>query len=85
MELNKLQVKAGYVLVELNPSGSFLLAKDMFAGKVITGIKEIGLEVIFKEASQLKDSLYLVKVDDILAFIKPEEEIVDGEKKEAQS
>lgn len=63
--------KQGWIIVD------FDFTKDnaerpMHSGKVVSGIKEIGMEVFFNSYIRFNQELVLVKIDDVLAWIKPE-------------
>ena len=78
--MENLVIKAGYLLVEFMPTFTFVeLSNDMSAGKIVTGAKEVGTVIFFKDSIQFSDGgkYHLVKVEDVLAWIKPEESKAD--------
>lgn len=64
--------KQGYVFVELGSIDSLALHQGFLSGSIVSGIKEVGMVVFFKDSLEFSGNLRLVKVDDILAWIKPE-------------
>jgi hypothetical protein len=90
--MENLFVKAGWLLVEYIdfPSSAvfndkLILSQGMDAGKIISGANEIGMTIFFKDSVCFdQDGTYLlVKMDDVLAWIKPE--VKEDDKKEGNS
>jgi hypothetical protein len=84
--MENIVVKAGWLLVEFMPTFSMVeLSMDMCGGKIISGANEIGMFIFFKEMTPFSGSgkYCLVKMDDVLAWIKPE--VKEDEKKEGNS
>ena len=74
--------KQGYIFVEIIeelPADMKPLSDSMICGRVKSGIKEIGMVVFFEDYSMFDEEGYLllVKVDDVLAWIKPEEKVYE--------
>lgn len=80
--------KQGWIFVDtldVRKDISFDVSSSMRCGRVQSGIKEIGMIVFFKEFIVFNDnsSLALVKIDDVLAWVKPEVSVDDSENNQA--
>lgn len=67
--------KQGYLIAEYMTVEGFDLNAQFHAAKVVAGVKDIGINIFFKDYMELTNSgnLILIKIDDVLAWIKPEE------------
>lgn len=75
--------KQGWIFVKSLESDH--LGETISRGQVASGIKEIGMEVFFEEYVVFKEdeALLLVKIEDVLAWVKPE--VVVDEPKDDQA
>lgn len=65
--------KQGWIFVEeVVAEGGLELHDGFVSGKVSSGIKEQGMIVFYRESLNFNGNLRLVKIDDVLAWIKPE-------------
>ncbi len=75
----ELRVKQGYVLVSFVKGVDYQLGEGWNAAKIEAGNPaDVGIVVFFKEWCWFNYDLALVKIDDVVAWIKPEgkEEVI---------
>ena len=76
-------VKKGYLLVTLEDSSQYKIINDKIeCGKVaVANEADLGIIVFFNEWERFTDPYVIVKVEDILVWIKPDAPKVKGESK----